>query len=60
MDWAKATARRDEKHLSFGIGAAYIRDFMVFLVSCFMQHDFIMYVIILLFLNSSLILEKKN
>ena len=28
LDWAKTTARRDEKHLSFGIGT-YIRDFMV-------------------------------
>ena len=29
MDWVKATARRDAKHLSFGFGVAYVRDFMV-------------------------------
>ena len=27
MIWAKPPARRDDKHLSFGIGCAYIRDF---------------------------------
>ena len=29
MDWAKTAARRDKKHLSFGIGVAYIGDLMV-------------------------------
>ena len=29
MDWAKATARRDEKHLSFGIWCTYIRGLTV-------------------------------
>ena len=29
MDWAKTTARRDEKYLSFGIGAVYIRGLTV-------------------------------
>ena len=29
IDCTKATARWDEKHLSFGFGASYIRDFMV-------------------------------
>ena len=31
MDWAKTTARRDEKHLSLGIWFAFIRCFVVFL-----------------------------
>ena len=30
MDWAKTTARRDKKHLSFGIWCIYIRDFTVY------------------------------
>ena len=29
MDWAKTTARRVEKHLSFQFGASYIRDVTV-------------------------------
>ena len=29
MDWAKTTARRDKKHLSFGIWCAYIGGLMV-------------------------------
>ena len=29
MDWAKKTARRDEKHLCLGIGCTYIRDLTV-------------------------------
>ena len=29
MDWAKATAKRDKKDLSFGIFAFYIRDLTV-------------------------------
>ena len=29
MDWAKTTARQDEKHLSLGFGAAYIRGLIV-------------------------------
>ena len=29
LDWAKTTARRDEKHLSLGFSASYIRDFTV-------------------------------
>ena len=32
MDWAKTTARRDEKHLSLGIRCTYIRDFTVCIV----------------------------
>ena len=31
MDWAKTTARQDEKHISFVIGCAYIKDFNLFL-----------------------------
>ena len=31
MDWAKATARRDDKHLSFGFGVTYIRGLAVLL-----------------------------
>ena len=33
MDWPKATARRDNNHLRFGIWCAYIRDVMVILIS---------------------------
>ena len=33
MDWAKTTARRDEKHLCLGIGASYIRDLMVMIAA---------------------------
>ena len=29
MNWAKTTARRDEKHLCLGLGAAYIRELTV-------------------------------
>ena len=29
MDWAKAGAKLDEKHLSYGTAAPYIRDFTV-------------------------------
>ena len=29
MEWAKTTVRRDEKHLSLGFGAAYIRGMTV-------------------------------
>ena len=29
MDWAKTTAKREEKHLSLGFGATYIRDLTV-------------------------------
>ena len=32
MDWAKATARRDEKHLAFGIWWADIRGLTVWIV----------------------------
>ena len=32
VDWAEATARRDQNHLSFGLGATYTRDFMVLFV----------------------------
>ena len=37
MDWRKTTARRDEKHLSFGIWSTYIRDFTVFLQTIFSE-----------------------
>ena len=29
MDWAKTTARRDEKHLCLGLGASYIKELTV-------------------------------
>ena len=32
MDWAKTSPRRDEKHLSFGMCAHYIRDLIDVLV----------------------------
>ena len=35
MDWPKATARQDDNHLSFWVGAAYIGDF--FMVVTFIQ-----------------------
>ena len=35
MDKAQTTARRDEKHLIFGFGAAYIRDFTVYIYVLF-------------------------
>ena len=34
MDWAKATARRDEKQSSFEFGAAYIRGLTVLMSLC--------------------------
>ena len=32
MDWAKTTARRDEKYFVLGFGVAYIRGLMVVLM----------------------------
>ena len=34
LDWAKTAARQDEKQLSLGIGAPYIRDFTVCIFWC--------------------------
>ena len=39
MDWAKTTARWDDKHLSFGIWCAYI----IGLTVCFMIADIMLY-----------------
>ena len=36
MDWAKTTTRRDEKHLRFGFGSAYIRCFTVCIMPYFL------------------------
>ena len=36
MYWAETTARRDENHSSFGVGASYIRDFTICLYKCLM------------------------
>ena len=32
MDWAKTTARRDEKHYVLGLGVSYIRELMVLFI----------------------------
>ena len=32
MDWAKTIARRDNRHLTFGFGASYIRNFTVCII----------------------------
>ena len=38
MDWAKTTARQNEKHLSFEFDATYIRDFIMYNIMLYQDH----------------------